>query len=56
MSDETEEQAKIRAYELWELAGKPPGENDRFWREGVAEVEFRRVRQELEKRIAKFLR
>jgi hypothetical protein len=55
MSDETEEQARIRAYELWELAVKPPGENDRFWREAVADVEFRRVRREYEKRLAKFM-
>ena len=48
MSDNSD-QVRVRAYELWELAAEPSGDNDRFWREAVAEFESRRVRQELEK-------
>jgi hypothetical protein len=50
MADNSD-QVRVRAYELWELAGKSSGDNDRFWREAVAEFEFRRVPQELEKQI-----
>ena len=43
---------ELRAYELWELAGKPAGDNDRFWQAAAAEFEFRRARQEFERRLA----
>ena len=56
MSDELEEQAKIRAYELWELAGKPFRDDDKYWQDAVAELKFLRARQELETRIATFKR
>jgi hypothetical protein len=53
MLDNLEDQIRLRAYQLWELAGKPAGDSERFWREAAAELEFRRTRQELEDRITK---
>jgi hypothetical protein len=31
MSYPTDEQIQVRAYELWERAGKPDGKNNEFW-------------------------
>jgi Protein of unknown function (DUF2934) len=31
MAKPTEEQIRVRAYELWEEAGKPDGLQDEFW-------------------------
>jgi hypothetical protein len=50
MSDNSD-QVQVRAYELWELAGKSPGDDDRFLRKAVAEMEFQRARQELERQL-----
>jgi hypothetical protein len=32
MEKPTEEQTRVRAHELWEMAGKPEGRDDEFWR------------------------
>jgi hypothetical protein len=34
----TEEQIRIRAHQLWEIAGQPEGRNDGFWREAEREL------------------
>jgi hypothetical protein len=51
MQYHSDDQVRLRAYRLWELAGKPSVDDDRFWREAEAEHEFLRARQELEERI-----
>jgi Protein of unknown function (DUF2934) len=38
MHDSSEEQIRIRAYQLWELAGRPFVNDDRFWREADSEL------------------
>jgi hypothetical protein len=42
--DISEEQIRIRAYQLWEMAGRPFVEDDRFWREAEAELKFLQAR------------
>lgn len=41
MSDMTPREHRIRqrAYELWEQAGKPAGDHDRFWHEAEQEID-----------------
>ena len=39
MEVDREERIRQRTYELWEQAGRPAGESDRFWREATAEAE-----------------
>ena len=52
MPDISNDEIQLLAYQLWELAGKPAGDNDRFWRAAAAELEFRRARHEFERRLA----
>lgn len=33
-----EERVRRRAYELWEAAGKPAGDHERFWHQAEAEL------------------
>ncbi|MDF0495785.1 DUF2934 domain-containing protein [Bradyrhizobium yuanmingense] len=33
-----EERIRVRAHQLWELAGKPEGRHDEFWREAEREL------------------
>ncbi|MEK9284602.1 MULTISPECIES: DUF2934 domain-containing protein [unclassified Bradyrhizobium] len=39
MAYPTEEQIRKRAFELWELAGKPEGREDEFWRQAQRELQ-----------------
>jgi len=32
------EKIRVRAHELWELAGKPDGRHDEFWHEAEKEI------------------
>jgi Protein of unknown function (DUF2934) len=50
MHDILEEQIRVRAYQLWELAGRPFGDDDRFWREAEAELKFQQARDEIKGR------
>ena len=34
-----EEQIRVRAYDLWEQAGKPQGQDHHFWKEAAREFE-----------------
>ena len=52
MPNNPSNEIQLRAYQLWELAGRPPGDNDQFWRAAAAEFEFRRARQVFERRLA----
>jgi hypothetical protein len=45
--DISEEQIRIRAYQLWEMAGRPFVEDDRFWREAESELKFLQARDEI---------
>jgi Protein of unknown function (DUF2934) len=48
MRDTTsEEQIRFRAYQLWEMAGRPFVDDDRFWREAEAELEFLHARDDM---------
>jgi hypothetical protein len=38
MPDPTEEQIRIRAHELWEVAGRPDGREEEFWHEAEREL------------------
>jgi hypothetical protein len=38
MEKPTEEQIRVRAYVLWELAGKPDGREHEFWHEAEKEI------------------
>jgi hypothetical protein len=38
MGSPTEERIRVRAYELWELAGQPPGREDEFWYQAEKEI------------------
>jgi hypothetical protein len=38
MEKPMEDQIRVRAYEFWELAGKPDGRDDEFWREAEREI------------------
>jgi hypothetical protein len=48
----SDEEIQRRAYQLWELEGKPFGDDERFWREAAAELGFRRAREQLKRRLA----
>ena len=50
MDEISEEQIRIRAYQLWELAGRPFVDDDRFWREAEAELQFLQARNEIKRR------
>jgi DUF2934 family protein len=50
MHEISEEQIRVRAYQLWELAGRPFGDDDRFWREAEAELKFQQARDEIKGR------
>lgn len=47
-SDMTEREDRIRrrAHELWEEAGQPSGEDERFWREAEQEIDQGPIRQD----------
>jgi len=45
MEESMEAQIRIRAHELWELAGKPDGRHDEFWHE--AERDIKREMEDL---------
>jgi Protein of unknown function (DUF2934) len=47
MYEISEEQIRVRAYQLWELSGRPFGDDGRFWREAEAELEFLQARDEM---------
>ena len=38
MSTAIEERIRVRAHQLWELAGKPEGRQDEFWHEAEREL------------------
>jgi hypothetical protein len=38
MEKPEEEQIRVRAHALWELAGKPDGQDDEFWHEAEKEI------------------
>lgn len=38
MAKVAEERIRERAHQLWELAGKPEGRQDEFWREAEREL------------------
>ncbi len=38
MSSPSDDQIRTRAHQLWELAGKPEGRDDEFWREAEREL------------------
>jgi hypothetical protein len=38
MAKADEERIRVRAHQLWELAGKPEGRQDEFWREAEREL------------------
>ncbi|PWE79237.1 hypothetical protein XF30_23280 [Bradyrhizobium sp. SUTN9-2] len=38
MAKVDEELIRVRAHQLWELAGKPEGRQDEFWREAEREL------------------
>ena len=38
MPSPTEEQIRIRAHQLWDVAGRPEGREDEFWREAEREL------------------
>jgi len=50
MQDILEEQIRVRAYQLWELAGSPFGDSDGFWREAEEELKFQQAREEIKTR------
>lgn len=41
MPNPTEEQIRIRAHQLWDLAGRPEGREDEFWHEAECELKDR---------------
>lgn len=41
MPNPTEEQIRIRAHQLWDLAGRPEGREDEFWHEAERELKGR---------------
>jgi hypothetical protein len=45
MEESMKEKIRIRAHELWELAGKPDERHDEFWFE--AEIEIKRELEDL---------
>jgi hypothetical protein len=45
MEESLKEQIRVRAHELWELAGKPDGRHEEFWYE--AEKEIKRESEDL---------
>jgi hypothetical protein len=47
LQDISEEQIRLRAYQLWEMAGRPFVGDDRFWREAEAELEFLHARDDM---------
>jgi hypothetical protein len=50
MHDISEEQIRVRAYELWELAGRPFVNDDRFWREADGSLNFCKPATKCERR------
>ena len=34
-----EERIRHRAYELWEQAGRPPGQSEKYWQQARVELE-----------------
>ncbi|MBW7972664.1 DUF2934 domain-containing protein [Bradyrhizobium sp. BR 10289] len=38
MTTPTEDSIRTRAHQLWELAGRPEGRDDEFWREAEREL------------------
>jgi Protein of unknown function (DUF2934) len=47
MHDISDEQIRVHAYQLWELAGRPFVDDGRFWREAEAELKFLQARDEM---------
>ena len=35
---EDDDAIRMRAYQLWELAGRPEGQHDEHWRQAIAEL------------------
>lgn len=38
MANPTEDSIRTRAHQLWELAGKPEGQQEKFWHEAEREL------------------
>lgn len=38
MPNPTEEQIRVRAHQLWDLAGRPEGREEEFWHEAEREL------------------
>ena len=47
MNEIPEAEIRVRAYQLWEKAGRPFVEDDTFWREAEAELKFLQARDEM---------
>jgi hypothetical protein len=47
MHDVSDEEIRVRAYQLWEMAGRPFVDDDRFWREAEEEFKFLQARDEM---------
>ena len=47
MDEDSEAAIRARAYQLWELAGKPDGKEHQFWIEAERELREKQIRHEL---------
>jgi hypothetical protein len=47
MAGPSEDEIRIRAHQLWELAGRPQGNEDQFWLEAERELREKLIRHEL---------
>ncbi len=47
MAIPSEDEIRIRAQQLWELAGKPEGKEEQFWLEAERELREKLIRHEL---------
>lgn len=45
MNDTLEDQIRVRAYQLWELAGMPEGMEEQCWLEAEREIKEKQIRQ-----------
>ena len=55
MADQTHEQIRIRAHQLWEIAGRPEGREDEFWHEAERELRLSNGANNPEERADTFL-
>jgi hypothetical protein len=47
MKDVLEDQIRVRAYQLWELAGMPEGKEEQCWLEAERELREKQIREQL---------